>query len=202
MKNVKAKCRFSTTHSATSFPLGFFAVIACVFCPCNIQADEPTIETIDSGQRISESASAVSTLPGPFENQAARHDGDGVTIPAPAISDGVIRVKVQGSYEISMGGIGVARGEGTTTLELDGLRLERLFHEFEDWVRGSRLFRRDDIDSIISLPSTIRSTNETLKMLSDPETQEALRQVESLLRLLPKTPVHSKRQNDADSEEE
>jgi len=164
--------------------------------------DEPLKSTNKTDQLIPEKASALPTFPEQFENQAAGREGEESTIPRQAINDGVIRVKVQGSYEVSMAGVGVARGEGTTTLELNGPRLDRLFREFEDLFRGSELVRRDFVDGVISLPSTIRSTNETLKMLSDPETQESLRQVESLLRLLPKTTVHSERQIDADSDEE
>ncbi len=211
MNHSKAKCRFSTTHSARFFPLGVFAVLTCVFFPCNIQADEPigatnpvttnvsfdepSTSTNETDKLIPEGTSALPTLPKHFGSYTVGRDGDESTIQRQAINDGVIRIKVQGSYEVSIGGVGVARGEGTTTLELDGPRVDRLF-------RGSQLVRRDIVDAIISLPSTIRSTNETLKMLSDPETQEALRQVESLLRLLPKTTVHSERQIETDSDNE
>ncbi|QDT07767.1 hypothetical protein K227x_61950 [Rubripirellula lacrimiformis] len=164
--------------------------------------DEPSESATKTDQLMPAEASALPALPAQFGNGMAARDGDESTLARQTVGEGVVRIKVQGSYEVCMGSVGVVRGEGTTTLELDGAQLERLFHGLEDWVGGSKLGRRDIVDSFISLPSTIRSTNETLKMLSDPETQEALRQVESLLRLLPRAPVHSERQIEALSDEE
>jgi hypothetical protein len=158
-----------------------FALLACVFCPCNIHADEPV------------AASNLETLPVQEEKPTVKRDRGESATQRQVINDGVIRIKVQGSYEVSISGFGVVKGEGTTTLELDGPKVERLTHEIEDLFRGSQPVGQDIVNAIVSLPSTIRSTNETLKMLSDPKTQEALRQVESLLRLLPSSTMHSER---------
>ncbi|KAA5547101.1 hypothetical protein FYK55_01405 [Roseiconus nitratireducens] len=96
---------------------------------------------------------------------------------------GTVRLKVQGSYEFSVDGVGVARGEGTTTIEFDRAFVDGVGREIQD----SKHVVEDFIRTVVSLPATIESTNETLRMLSDPETQKALRQVEALLRLMPRT---------------
>ncbi|WDQ15180.1 hypothetical protein [Rhodopirellula sp. P2] len=209
------KHRYPPTLSAHCIPLGAFVVLTGVFFSGNVPADEPagpiapgTTDLVfaepsesptKTDQPMPEKESVVPVL---GEKVAAARAGEESTIPPPAIQEGVIRIKVQGSYEVTMGRVGVVRGEGTTTLELDGAQLDRLFHELEDLFGGSELVRRDIVDRFISLPSTIRSTNETLRMLSDPETQQALRQVESLLRLLPKTTSHAERPLEAHANEE
>lgn len=185
MNDSSAEWRFSTTSSNLVFPLCMIAFILCVFCPSSIQADDAANATSPTTTKLS------------LEEPSKTND---TTDPSTEV--GVIRINFQGSFEVSIAGVGVVRGEGTTAVELDGPEVVRLFHDFEARFGESKLRRRDIVDTVISLPSTIRSTNETLRMLSDPETQEALRRVESLLRLLPKIPVPSELQTDADSEKE
>lgn len=120
----------------------------------------------------------------------------------PHQSEGVIRLEFSGSYNVVIDGTAVARGEGTTTVELSRSLVGRLFHDFQKTIRDSNVNGDDVIHGITSLPSTIRSANETLRMLSDPETQEALRQVESVLRLLPRTTAPKELSTDSDSDQD
>ncbi|MCC9658534.1 hypothetical protein [Rhodopirellula halodulae] len=115
---------------------------------------------------------------------------------------GTIRFEFSGSYNVVIDGKAVAWGEGSTTIELKESWMDRISGDGKRSIQESNLVMGDVIDGIASLPATIRSANETLKMLSDPETQKALKQVESLLRLLPKaTPVRESSPNsDADPE--
>jgi hypothetical protein len=113
--------------------------------------------------------------------------------------EGVIRFEVSGTYKVVIDGTPVAGGLGTTTVELERSLLDRVFRDLLKTIRDSNIIGDDVINTITSLPSTIRSTNETLRMLSDPKTQDALRQVESMLRLLPKTTAPKNLSTDSDS---
>ncbi|TWU52029.1 hypothetical protein Poly59_36260 [Rubripirellula reticaptiva] len=120
----------------------------------------------------------------------------------PHQNEEVIRFEFSGSYNVIIDGKAVARGEGSTTVELKRSLLHRLFHDFQKTIRDSNIIGDDVINGVTSLPSTIRSTNETLRMLSDPETQEALRQVESMLRLLPRTTAPKNLSTDSDPDQD
>ncbi|KLU06182.1 putative signal peptide and transmembrane protein [Rhodopirellula islandica] len=119
----------------------------------------------------------------------------------PRPSEGVIRFEFSGSYNVVIDGATVATGQGTTTVELSQTFAYRLFHDFQKTLQDSNIVGDDVAKGISSLPSTIRSANETLKLLSDPETQESLRQVESMLRLLPRTTVPKEMSTDSDSDQ-
>ncbi|PHQ33480.1 hypothetical protein [Rhodopirellula bahusiensis] len=119
----------------------------------------------------------------------------------PHPSEGVIRFEFSGSYNVVIDGATVATGQGTTTVELSQSFVYQLFHDFQKTLQDSNIVGDDVANGISSLPSTIRSANETLKLLSDPETQEALRQVESMLRLLPKTTASKEVSTDSDSDQ-
>lgn len=119
----------------------------------------------------------------------------------PQQGEGVIRFEFSGSYNVVIDGTAVATGQGTTTVELSQSFVYRLFHDFQKTLQDSNLVGDDVAKGISSLPSTLRSANETLKLLSDPETQEALRQVESMLRLLPRTTAPKEMSTDSDSDQ-
>jgi|SRR6056297_3051999 len=115
---------------------------------------------------------------------------------------GVIRFEFSGSYNVVIDGAAVARGEGTTTIELNRSLVDRMFHDLQRTIRDSNIIGDDAINGITSLPATIRSTNETLRMLSDPQTQKALRQVESMLRLIQSTTAPKELSTDSDSDQD
>jgi len=115
---------------------------------------------------------------------------------------GVIRFEFSGSYNVVIDGTAVARGEGTTTIELNRSLVDRMFHDLQRTIRDSNIIGDDAINGITSLPATIRSTNETLRMLSDPQTQKALRQVESMLRLIQSTTAPKELSTDSDSDQD
>ncbi|ELP30963.1 hypothetical protein [Rhodopirellula baltica] len=119
----------------------------------------------------------------------------------PHPSEEVSRFEFSGSYKVVVDGTAVATEQGTTTVELSQSFAFRLFRDFQKTLRDADIVGDDVAKGISSLPSTIRSTNETLKLLSDPETQEALRQVESMLRLLPRTTVPKEVPTDSDSDQ-
>ncbi|KLU02947.1 putative signal peptide and transmembrane protein [Rhodopirellula islandica] len=217
MNTPRANRQMMPSYLVATLPLRFFqasAVVACVLFARNIQADQPGAasppvphEQVSKGelerkqnsdQLIPGKEPVAPSFSGKVEKQAKRSDGGGETKGDATIDLGIIRLKFQGSFEVSRDGVGVARGEGTTTLEFDGELLDRFAHESGE----SSLGRQDFLDGILSLPSTIRSTNETLRMLSAPKTQEALRQVETLLRLLPQASTMPPVQIDAESNQE
>lgn len=98
-----------------------------------------------------------------------------------------IRVHVRGSFEIGFGNHPFIRAQGSTTLHLDAATAGALGE-----IIGRQL-ETDDSDgenlgSMLQMLSEIlESTREILRSLSDPKTQQALRQTQQLLELLPKS---------------
>jgi hypothetical protein len=100
-----------------------------------------------------------------------------------------IRLHLSGSFEWNLGSDRVVRGEGSITLELDRAATEKLRTALVERLNETAPVVRDLLKGIAALPATLESTSESLKSLADPETQNNLRQVEQLLRLLRQSPA-------------
>jgi hypothetical protein len=214
MKTSGLTGRCTLLQAIPLYTLAVFAGLSDLsfgLCTHTIHADEP-IATLGPERPVSEIDAEVSKRqavnPDPNAPDLAVSLRDRVEKPVRDArattldsnrSEGVIRFEFSGTYSVVIDGIAAARGEGTTTVELNRSIVDEILRDFEKTIRGSNLIGGDVIDGIRSLPSTIRSTNETLKMLSDPETQKALRQVESLLRLVPKSAGKEKLSTDSKS---
>jgi hypothetical protein len=94
---------------------------------------------------------------------------------------------VQGSYELDLGFGNVIRGEGSTTVQLDRASAEKLRADSVRKLGEAAPVAKDLLRVIVTLPETVERTAEILKILSDPETQQSMRQVEQVLRLIPRS---------------
>jgi hypothetical protein len=101
--------------------------------------------------------------------------------------DARIHLHLSGSYELNLGNDRFARGEGSTTIRLDRAVAERLRIGIGQRLQGAGEDRKEFLNAVGTIPATLDSISEILKALSDPKTQEALRQVEQLLQLLPQS---------------
>ncbi|SMP48001.1 hypothetical protein SAMN06265222_102375 [Neorhodopirellula lusitana] len=136
MNTPRENCHLLPLYSPASLPqrsLQLLTVLVCVFCLRSIQADQPVAasnpvmhERVSNGesarkqksnQLIPENTSVVPNSSDKAQKLTNRGDGTGAALGGQAINSGIIRLKFQGSYEVSMEGVGVARGTGTTTLE-------------------------------------------------------------------------------------
>jgi hypothetical protein len=98
-----------------------------------------------------------------------------------------VHLHVSGSYELNLGNDRVIRGEGSTTIHLDRATADKLHTVVRQRLDRAAPAGKDLLKVLASLPKTLESTSEILKSLSDPKTQESLRQVEQLLQLLPRS---------------
>ena len=95
-----------------------------------------------------------------------------------------IRLHLNGSFELNLGNDRGVRGEGTTIIELDQATTQRLRSLIGKQLEQAGPLAKDLLTVAAQLPQTLHSTAEILKLIADPDTQQNLRQVEQLLRLL------------------
>ncbi|PAY18913.1 hypothetical protein CKO51_13865 [Rhodopirellula sp. SM50] len=105
--------------------------------------------------------------------------------PKPTPNDAPVRVQLNGSFELDLGSGNVIRGDGNITIALDRATTERLGAESIEYLDDGTAAATEFLQMVTKLPETLEQTAEILKLLSDPETQQNLRQVEQVLRLLP-----------------
>ncbi len=98
-----------------------------------------------------------------------------------------IHLHLSGSYELNLGNDRFVRGEGSTTIKIDRATAEKLRIGITQSLHEAAPAGNDLLKAVASLPASLHSTSEILKSLSDPETQETLRQVEQLLRMIPQS---------------
>ncbi len=98
-----------------------------------------------------------------------------------------ISLHVRGSFEIRAGEHPFMRGQGSTTIQLNPLMAEKLSLIIGQQMQTAETDGESVLAMLQSLSKTLESTSEILKSLSDPKTQEALRQTQQLLELLPKS---------------
>jgi hypothetical protein len=98
-----------------------------------------------------------------------------------------VHLHVSGSYELNLGKDSVIRGEGSTTIHLDQAAADKLHTVVRQGLDRAAPAGKDLLKVLLALPQTLESTSKILKSLSDPKTQESLRQVEQLLQLLPRS---------------
>ncbi len=99
-----------------------------------------------------------------------------------------IRLHLNGSFELNLGNERGVRGEGTTIIELDQATTEQLRSVIGKKLGQAGPIAKDLLKVAAQLPQTLQSTAEILKLIADPDTQQNLRQVEQLLRLLQQYP--------------
>ncbi|QDS95180.1 hypothetical protein FF011L_39710 [Roseimaritima multifibrata] len=96
------------------------------------------------------------------------------------------QIQLHGSFELNFGGTNVVQGEGKLSIELDRETVEGL----STLLSGAGTLPASGLDNWIrafqQLPETLKTTNEILNRLSDPQTQKQLKQVEQLLQFLPR----------------
>jgi len=119
----------------------------------------------------------------PRERQARRAKRD--EHKPPFDENAPIRLQLNGSFELDLGSGNVMRSEGNAAIELDRATAVRLHAESVRQMGHLATDAKNLLQVLATLPETMEKTTEILKLLSDPETQANLRQVEQLLRLLP-----------------
>ncbi|WP_145391819.1 hypothetical protein [Stieleria neptunia] len=105
--------------------------------------------------------------------------------PNPSADDAPIRLQLNGSFELNLGSGNVIRGDGNITMELDRATAERLGAESSERLDDGAEVATEFLQMVTKLPQMLEQTAEILELLSRPETQQNLRQVEQVLRLLP-----------------
>jgi hypothetical protein len=151
---------------------------------------EPAAKSDSRRARRSARRSAdKSALTQPRKKRASRNGRGGADRRAQkrlaAGNDAASLVHLNGSFQVNLGhGLGV-HGEGSTTVHLDPATHARLRKVIAN---NSTPAAKEMLQIVARLPETLQSTSEILKILSDPDTQENLRQVEQVLRLLQYSP--------------
>lgn len=145
--------------------------------PSTNASDGESESSAEDNRRIEENDSGAATIPEVDKRPNKSRTGKSA-ITIQQNDNGLFRLEVQGAGAIS--------GDGSVSLELDLALVEQLGRDVKESIREARLVGKDFVDGIKALSETIRLANESLKLLSQPETQAALRQAETLLRLLPK----------------
>ncbi|MCS7468033.1 hypothetical protein NZK35_15375 [Stieleria sp. ICT_E10.1] len=105
--------------------------------------------------------------------------------PKPSPNDAPVRVQLNGSFELDLGSGNAIRGDGNITIELDRATAERLGAVSIEHLDDGTAAATEFLQMVTKLPGMLEQTAEILKLLSNPETQQNLRQVEQVLRLLP-----------------
>ncbi|QEF96465.1 hypothetical protein Mal15_04930 [Stieleria maiorica] len=96
-----------------------------------------------------------------------------------------IRLQLDGAFQLDLGFGNAIHGKGSITLQLDRATVERLGDESAERLGGGEVVADEFLDVVTRMPEMLRQTAAILELLSKPETQENLRQVEQVLRLLP-----------------
>jgi len=121
-------------------------------------------------------------------NHRESNPGDAsVESEADQVASEPIRLDVRGSFEISFGDRSMMRGQGSTTIQLDAATAKSLERMIGLRVETEGRDGESLWGMLQTLSKTLESTSEILRSLSDPKTQEALRQTQQLLELLPKS---------------
>ncbi|MDV6028934.1 MAG: hypothetical protein F9B45_02255 [Phycisphaera sp. RhM] len=94
-----------------------------------------------------------------------------------------IRLQLDGSFELDLGFGNAIRGKGNISIELDRATAERLGADALGQLDESASVASDLVQTLKTVPEMVQQTAEILKLLSNPETQQNLRQVEQVLRL-------------------
>lgn len=101
--------------------------------------------------------------------------------------DSKVRLELSGNFDLALGSDIKFQGEGSITLELDQAAAERLGVRMIEQVDRAAPLAKELNEFATGLFEALNSTSHILTSLSSPETQQNLRQVEQLLRLLEQT---------------
>ncbi|WP_182865697.1 hypothetical protein [Stieleria mannarensis] len=96
-----------------------------------------------------------------------------------------IRLQLDGAFQLDLGFGSTIHGKGSITVQLDRATAERLGDESAERLDEGASVADEFLGVVTRMPEMLRQTAAILELLSKPETQENLRQVEQVLRLLP-----------------
>lgn len=99
------------------------------------------------------------------------------------------RVHLEGSFQIRLGNALVLQGNGSVSLELDQDAIERVTETLDQRSDDFLPLAASLVSVLDDLPEILSATRDILQALSDPKTQQSLRQAGQLLRLMDNLPI-------------
>lgn len=177
--------------AAQAMPIAWFVLIAITVVPASAM-DDGRLHVESSAN--SDGASTIETnrrthrqrSDGTRRNRRNNRSTSKRLGSRPESGDGKpIVLHFSGHFEIDLGDGNFLRGEGSTSAELDARTVQK-------WqtVIGRQLGQDSSTvhnlsRALLRLPETLETTNALMIRLADPDTQDQLRQIEQLFRLLP-----------------
>lgn len=101
--------------------------------------------------------------------------------------DNRVDLRLNGALAFDLGSGNVFRSEGSIVIEIDRAMADKIRKGSLKHFEQAAPVAKEVLRTLLAVPETVETTAEILRSLSDPQTQESLRQVQQLLQLMPRT---------------
>lgn len=101
--------------------------------------------------------------------------------------DNRVDLHLNGSIDFDLGSGNVFRSEGSIIIEIDRAMADKIRKGALKHFEQAAPVAKEVLRTLLRVPETVETTAEILRALSDPQTQESLRQVQQLLQLMPRS---------------